>query len=51
METMTEAIVLLDADGRAIGSNPAATRVFGLGWSILALLASTASAKLSMSTR
>ncbi len=31
IETMTEAILLLDADGQAIGSNPAATRVFGLG--------------------
>ena len=30
IETMTEAILLLDADGQAIGSNPAATRVFGL---------------------
>ena len=30
IETMTEAILLLDGDGQAIGSNPAATRVFGL---------------------
>jgi PAS domain S-box-containing protein len=30
IETMDEAVLLIDADGRTIGSNPAATRVFGI---------------------